>query len=296
MDAIITYVNSSDSNWLRSFSKATGITTPSRVRFRSWGTLKYLLRGIDTYMPFVQNVILVVSGKSQIPAWLNETTVRVVCHEEFIPKKFLPTFNSCTIESFFWNIPDLSDKVIYFNDDMFPTAPMLEEDFFTDNTPHIKFNTLKISPTTNMYRQQCRSGLDMVTTALNLPSWESGQIIRPYHITTAFTKEGLDAISSLCQENIMQRTSALRQNYNVNQYIYAYWHYFTGNYIPDTVHYKYFEIHEKSINEIMDTIMEDEYSMVCINDSDKIKDFNRLRYQLNSCFDRKFPSKCKYEL
>lgn len=296
MDAIITYVNNADTAWLRSYVAATHTHNPSTCRFRPWGTLKYLLRGIAEYMPFVQNVILIVSGKSQVPAWLDPKTVRVVYHEEFIPKKFLPTFNSCTIESFFWNIPNLSDQVVYFNDDMFPTGPMSVEDFFTDGKPHIKFNTLEISRNSNIYRQQCRSGIDMVTAALDLPSWKSGQIIRPYHITTAFTKDGLNAIKDLCGECIPQKISVFRQKYNVNQYIYAYWHYFTDNYVPDTVHYKYFEISDKTLSEITDTISTTDYQMVCLNDSDRIKDYAKTRFKLQQCFERKFPNKCKYEV
>jgi len=296
VDAIITYVNNSDTTWLRSYVRATHTHNPNTCRFRSWGTLKYLFRGIETYMPFVQNIILVVSGKSQIPAWLDTSNVRVVCHEEFIPKQFLPTFNSCTIESFFWNIPNLSDRVIYFNDDMFPTAPMSEEDFFTDDKPHIKFKTIEITSTANLYRQQCRSGMDMVTTALNLPEWKKSQIVRPYHITTAITKEGLNAIKELCGELIPKSVSAIRTSRNVNQYIYAYWYYFTDNYIPETINYKYFEIMDKTLTEILDTLNTTKYQMVCLNDSDRLKDYVKTRYLLQQGFEKKFPDKCKYEL
>ena len=296
VDAIVTYVNNSDNKWVSSYIKTTHTHNPSACRFRSWGTLKYLFRGIEKYMPFVQNIILVVASESQIPAWVDATNVRVVLHEEFIPKKFLPTFNSCTIESFFWNIPNLADKVIYFNDDMFPTAPMTEDDFFTDDKPHIKFKTLEVTATANLYRQQCRSGMDMITTALDLPKFDKGKFIRPYHITTAFTKDGLNAIGELCEDLISKSVSVTRTARNVNQYIYAYWHYFTDNYIPQTINYKYFEFTDKTFPEIVDTIGTTEYQMLCLNDTDKIKDYARTRYLLQRCFEEKFPDKSKYEL
>ncbi len=296
IDLIISYVNGSDSNWLRSFSKATGITTPSKVRFRSWGTLKYLLRGIYEYMPFIRNVILVVASKSQVPIWLNTSEVRVVCHDEFIPTELLPTFNSCTIESYFWNISGLSDRVIYFNDDVFPINYMTEDDFFTGDIPHIKFTSIENYSESSIFRAQCRSSIDMITDMLGKPRLPEGKVFRPYHISAAFNRKCFDAIGTQCKDAIFQRATNLRQSKNVNQYIYSYYNYFTDGYEDRIVNYKYFAIHEKSINEIMDTILGDEYSMVCINDSDKIKDFNRLRYQLNSCFDQKFPTKCKYEI
>lgn len=296
VDAIITYVNNSDNAWFNSYIKTTHTHNPNACRFRSWGTLKYLLRGIETYMPFVQNVLLVVSEKSQVPFWVNTSNVRVVYHSEFIPKRFLPTFNSCTIESFFWNIPNLSDKVIYFNDDMFPTAPMTADDFFTENTPHIQFNTLQLSATSNLYRKQCRSGIDMMTKALNLPAWPKGQIIRPYHITTAFTSDGLNAIRELCGDLIPNTVSVTRNPNNVNQYIYAYWHYFTDNYIPETISYKYFELTDKTFSEIIDTIDTTTYQMLCLNDSGGVKDYARTRYLLQAAFEKKFPNKSKYEV
>lgn len=296
IDALITYVNCADQLWYREYAIKTKTHNPTPTRFRSWGTLKYLMRGIAEYMPFVRNIILVVSAPSQVPIWINQENVRVVYHKDFIPAKYLPTFNSCTIESFFWNIPNLADKIIYFNDDMFPTGPMSEEDFFTDDTPHIKFSKLELSKTANLYRHQCRSGMDLMTTALNLPEWQEGQIIRPYHITTAFTKEGLDAVGELCGDLIPNTISTLRASTNVNQYIYAYWHYFTDNYIPETIKYNYFELMETTFSEIADTIATTTYQMVCLNDSDKIKSYPKLRQQLQDCFEKKFPNKCKYEI
>ena len=67
IDLIITYVNCADQNWVRDYIRTTKTHNPTAERFRSWGTLKYLLRGIEKYMPFVRNVVLIVARKSQIP-------------------------------------------------------------------------------------------------------------------------------------------------------------------------------------------------------------------------------------
>lgn len=296
IDVIITYVNNSDQSWVREYIRVTKTYNPSQVRFRCWNTLKYLLRGIDVCMPFVRNVILVVSQPSQVPVWLNKENVRIVYHEDFIPKRFLPTFNSCTIESYFWNIPDLADKIIYFNDDMFPINLMSEDDFFTDTTPHIKFTDPEYYSLTNMFRVQCRSGLNMITKALQLSAFELGMLFRPYHITTAFTKQTLDKIGELCADNIATTATKLRQKQNVNQYIYAYYHYFTDDYVNETVSYKYFEISKDTIDDITNTITNGEMQMVCLNDSDRVKDYTKLRSELVQSFTRRFPDKCKYEV
>lgn len=296
IDVVIPYVNGSDRHWVRDFIKTTGITMPSATRFRSWGTLKYLFRGIAKYMPFVRQIVLIVARQSQVPLWVDTNKVRVVYHKDFIPEKYLPTFNSCTIESFLWNIPDLSDRIIYFNDDMFPIGPMSEDTFFTGNKPNLKFTEPAAYNTNQMFQSQCRSGLDMITTALNLPPFEKGKITRPYHISTSITKESLEKVGELCKDLIPKTLSTLRQYKNVNQYIYSYYQYFAGEYEPKIVNYKYFEIYEKTIKDISNEILKGNYQMLCLNDSDKIKDYNRVRYLLTEAFSKKYPAKCEYEL
>ena len=188
IDVIISYVNSADTQWIQAYTKATNTHNPASVRYRAWGTLKYLLRGIDQYMPFIRQVILIVAMPSQVPIWLDTTKVRVVYHSDYIPKQFLPTFNSCTIESYLWNIPDLAEHIIYFNDDMFPIGSMTEDDFFTGDKPNIKFTEPDFYSERNIFRNQCRSGIDLITKVLQLPAFEQGKIIRPAHVPTALTK------------------------------------------------------------------------------------------------------------
>ena len=71
MDAVITYVDGNDSAWKQDYEKTTNVPVMEK-RFRDWGTLKYLLRGIETKMPFIRNVYLVVSHTSQVPEWVDQ--------------------------------------------------------------------------------------------------------------------------------------------------------------------------------------------------------------------------------
>ena len=73
MDAVITYVNGLDPVWQASYSKAAGVPALAK-RFRDWGTLKYLLRGIENCMPFIDDVFLVVASGSQVPTGPTPTT------------------------------------------------------------------------------------------------------------------------------------------------------------------------------------------------------------------------------
>ena len=122
MDIVITYVNGLDPIWQQEYAKHTN-TPILEKRFRDWGTLKYLFRGIETNMPFIRKVHLVVSGESQVPKWLNREQVNVVLHKDIIPAQLLPTFNCNPIEMHLHNIADLDEEYIYFNDDIFPLLP-----------------------------------------------------------------------------------------------------------------------------------------------------------------------------
>ena len=58
-----------------------------------------------------------------------------VKHEDYIPSEFLPTFSSHVLELNMHRIPGLADHFIYFNDDVYLSAPTGPEDFFQGGLP-----------------------------------------------------------------------------------------------------------------------------------------------------------------
>ena len=72
MDAVITYVNGLDPLWQKEYADTVGGDILQK-RFRDWGTLPYLYRGIRRHMPYINNVYLVVSGQSQVPDWVKDS-------------------------------------------------------------------------------------------------------------------------------------------------------------------------------------------------------------------------------
>lgn len=294
IDAVVTYVNDSDTTWMKDYVRATKTHNPSATRYRSWGTLRYLFRSIAEYMPFIRNIVLVVAKESQVPVWINKEHVRVVYHRDFIPAKYLPTFNSCTIESFFWNIPDLAERIIYFNDDIFPNDYMAEDDFFTGAIPHIEFLYYENYKKT-MFRMQCRAGLDAITKSLKLPDYPKDSLVVPEHTILPMVRENMIQTGTLCTDIVSKTTTRLRDKHNLNQYIYAYYQYFIHAYIPGEVKFKYFDLHERNFEEALRQISTNNYQVICLNDSDQIKDYPRIRLRLTQAFEKKFPNKCKYE-
>jgi hypothetical protein len=111
MDIVITYVDGNDPIWKADYEKYTNVPVMQK-RFRDWGTLKYLLRGIEVNMPFIRNVYLVVSHPSQVPEWVDQDGLKIVLHKDIIPEEYLPTFNCNPIEMHLHRIEGLDEEYL----------------------------------------------------------------------------------------------------------------------------------------------------------------------------------------
>jgi len=104
----------------------------SASRFEDNEELRFSLRSIEKFAPWLHHVYIVTNG--QIPAWLNMDNPRltIVTHKElFINESHLPTFSSPAIESHIHRIPGLSSKFIYMNDDVLFGKEVWPDDFYT---------------------------------------------------------------------------------------------------------------------------------------------------------------------
>lgn len=121
VDAVFTYVNGADSAWRASFDLYTRNRTDHNIynRYRDWGELRYAMRSVAMYAPWVRRLFLVVASPSQVPAWLHaqHPRARIVYHDQLFDNtaEQLPTFNSLAIESVLHRIPGLSEYFLYFN-------------------------------------------------------------------------------------------------------------------------------------------------------------------------------------
>lgn len=104
------------------------------ARFRSHDELRYSLRSLEMYAPWVRTVHLVTAG--QRPEWLNldHPRLNLVSHEQlFADPSVLPVFNSHAIESQLHRVPGLTERYVYLNDDVFFGRPVDKDLFFHGN-------------------------------------------------------------------------------------------------------------------------------------------------------------------
>ena len=135
IDIILPWVNGNDPAWRAERDKYDSDQIVSNVRYQSWDNLQYVFRGIEKNMPWIHKVFFVTWG--HLPEWLNISCEKltIIKHNDYIPAKYLPTFNSNVIEMNYFRIPDLSENYILFNDDLFPVQPIPKEYYFQDDTP-----------------------------------------------------------------------------------------------------------------------------------------------------------------
>ena len=64
--------------------------------------------------------------------------INIVTKSEFIPKQFLPCWNSNVIESWIWRIKGLAEHFVYFCDDMYVGRPVKPTELFIDGKPILR--------------------------------------------------------------------------------------------------------------------------------------------------------------
>ena len=293
MDIVITYVDGNDPVWKKDYEKTTNVPVMEK-RFRDWGTLKYLLRGIETKMPFIRNVYLVVSHPSQVPQWVDKEHLNIVLHSDIIPAEFLPTFNCNPIEMHLHRITGLDEEYLYFNDDMFPVGDCKPTDFFRNGRPVIGYYRHLFA--SGMYKKICRNSDRLARKALGIKS--SLCFTRPQHICSPMLKSQCEELYAKVEEEI-RKTSATRTRTaeNLNQYLFMDYMNYKGMVIKEKISNKHFSVAVASPESLREFLLKPTRNLVCINDVHlSEKKYQKLHSAILSAFETAFPEKSRFEL
>ena len=136
IDMVFSWVDGASLEWQRARAKrmesyVVGEGDSAEARFRQIDELKFALRSVHLFAPWVRKIFIVTD--SPVPAWLDEhADVTIVRSEDFfVDPSVLPTHNSHAIEAQLHHIPGLSEHFLYSNDDMFFGRPVRPEMFFS---------------------------------------------------------------------------------------------------------------------------------------------------------------------
>lgn len=152
IDAVIYWVDGNDRNWQQKLNKFAEVKIDfdnqiESVRYNNIDEIDIAIKSIIKFAPFVNNIFLVTDN--QIPKSFknlknlskkNGKNLVVVDHKVIFRgfEEYLPCFNSSSIESLLFRIPNLSEHFLIFNDDTFLMRLTKIEDFFINGFPVIR--------------------------------------------------------------------------------------------------------------------------------------------------------------
>ena len=132
VDAVYLWVDGSDPKWLAKkgkFSSEADSHGTSDSRFTSRNELYFSIATLLKNAPWMNRIWLVTDGQTPDLGDLADR-VTMVDHKKFIPKEFLPTFNSHVITSHLHRIKGLAENFLYLNDDILFGRPLIPSAWF----------------------------------------------------------------------------------------------------------------------------------------------------------------------
>jgi hypothetical protein len=162
IDVVLMWVDDADPEWrrrrtaaLEALSGTAGVgpgededgrapTVPDQ-HFRQHDELRYALRSIDYFAPWVNRVYLVTDR--QRPSWVEDSALTIVDHQELLREGEADAlFNSHAISALLHRIPGLSEHYVVWNDDIFLGRMTAKHDFFEGNGNPYFFNSRSTMP------------------------------------------------------------------------------------------------------------------------------------------------------
>jgi len=152
VDAVITWVDGNDKIWQEKINKYSekkiNFSSEKHTRrYNSIGEIDIAITSIIKFAPFIKNIFLVTDNQSpegfsalKLLADNHNINLELVDHKVIFNgyQEYLPCFNSCSIGSMLFRIPNLSEHFVIFNDDTFLMRPVSVNDFFIDGKPIIR--------------------------------------------------------------------------------------------------------------------------------------------------------------
>lgn len=328
VDIVIPWVDGSDLDWLKERAQYSGEELRDEW-YRDWSLLPYFFRGIENFAPWISKVHFVTCG--HIPSWLNTSCVKlnVVNHKDYIPKEYLPTFNSNTIELNFHRIPDLADKFILFNDDMFLVSPVKESDFFKKGLPrhfgiHVPNriskgdffyypfnNTAVINDYFPMRKSVLKNfskwfnpkyGVNNLSTLLMMP-FPAFYGFYESHLPIPYKKSDFKKVWNKEWETLDRECSnRFRTSTGVNHWLIENWATVEGEFYPQSIKgygraFYASDLTLNKIDQVASYIVKQKGKVICINDGNIAdSEFDQVVSSLKEAFESILPKKSCFEL
>lgn len=331
IDFVITWVDGNDVEWQKERGKyiPDKNTDSRKSRYRDWENLQYWFRSVEKFAPWVNKIHFITCG--HIPKWLNinHPKLNIVKHTDYMPKEYLPTFNSIPIELNIHRIKELEEKFVMFNDDMFIVKQMKPTDFFKNNLPCDSALLNMDSPT----RKGVRSYAEILNAEIineyfkkydvikkNWLKWFNVKYdkkklvknlfllpgkrftgIKAMHLPYSYLKSTYSTVWEK-EYKVLNETSLnkFRSDYSINHWLMGNWQIATGKFIPRSTKVGVSVLlNDDDINntKVFNVLKNIKYKMICINDFvEDDEKFEKIKNELNLYFEQLLPEKSSFEL
>lgn len=327
IDFVITWVDMNDPVWQKTFAAHSGKIDNTKnevneARFRDHGLLKYWFRGVEQFAPWVRKIHFVTCG--QKPEWLNvdHPKLNLVNHEDYIPKQYLPVFNSSLIEIYLHRIPGLAEHFVYFNDDFFIINHLNQERFFKKGIPQ-DIAAFRMNLGLSLWSKCLKNNIRLINQRFDkkeimkrdhdkwynpiyggkarltyLLSWYDKFItLRTPHNAQPYTKETFREVWDYAGDELSKMsTHKFRSPEDYTQELFRTWQICQSNFEPYNTYQdtKMFPLLFRSKKAIK-AIRQQSYSLVCVNDNEHMRHYDQTMNDVEEAFKSILPKKSHFE-
>lgn len=328
IDFVITWVDGADPVWRKEkagYDPAAG-ADDDEERYRDWDLLKYWFRGVEQFAPWVRKIHFITWG--HLPEWLNteHPKLHIVRHEDYIPKEYLPVFNSNVLEIYMHKIEDLAEQFVYFNDDIFLTRKTGPEYFFQKGMP---CDMLAFQPVVANAENPVMSHLYLNNSLVLCKYFDKRENVRQHpgnyfkpgypplyffynmlelafpRYTGFYTVHGpapylKSTFGELWEKEgeLLTEMSAhrFRDKGDVTPYLFREWQKLSNHFIPKNIEkdFSYFNI-AKENKKLLETIVKQKKKVICINDQKLGTEFERVKLEVQKAFQTILPEVSSFE-
>ena len=325
IDLVVLWVDGNDPEWQKEKSAVIcdKASDSRNIRYRDWDLMRYWFRAVEKNLPFINKIHFITWG--HIPEWLNteHEKLNIVKHSDYIPEKYLPTFNSNVIELNLHRLKDLSEHFILANDDFFFLTPQKSDFFFKNSLPadaaiqnvlqfhksggigHIMANNLELlnqsfNKRSTMKKHffkwfNIRYGLKGLNNLYLLPFSNFTGFNDP-HIPYSYLKSTWvemwemwgDKLDSVCRNKIRSAT-------DINHWLMRYFQFAKGKFTPVNHKRGEFTVIGQDNEKIADLILGGKTPMICLSDDFEDINFSEEQANLKAIFEKRFGEKSKFE-
>ena len=139
IDAVITWVDGSEPNYKLKLEENLKNKKIINRQYLQANEINFCVASIIKFAPFIRKIFIVTDNQkpnlNEVGHLVSLNKVEIIDHKEIFRDNMdsLPTFNIRSIDALLFKIKNLSNKFIYFNDDMFLIKETSKEEWFKNN-------------------------------------------------------------------------------------------------------------------------------------------------------------------